>query len=228
MFTNKQLIVPYVAPYFAYILIASVFGDLLSIEVNYFFRIVVSGGLLLWVWKWYAPLALPGKFAGSIVWGLLAGILATVLWILLLTPFVTLSDEEAWSKSSIVLRFFAAGFLVPIFEEMLMRCYVFRVALQWDKLRRNKDPEPFYTAIHNKSIHSVAPGEWSWMAVVVSTLIFSAGHQMYEWPASIIFSLLMSCLWIYRKDLLSCIVAHGATNIILATYVVMTGNWQYW
>jgi len=64
--------------------------------------------------------------------------------------------------------------------------------------------------------------------VGISTLVFTAGHGMPEWPASIAYGLLMCALWAWRKDLVSCIAAHATTNIVLAVYVLRTGNWQYW
>jgi len=38
----------------------------------------------------------------------------------------------------------------------------------------------------------------------------------------------MCVLYIIRKDLLSCMVAHGTTNFGLALYVYYTGHWQLW
>ena len=39
---------------------------------------------------------------------------------------------------------------------------------------------------------------------------------------------LMCAQWAWRRDLLSCIVAHATTNIVLAIYVWKGGNWQDW
>jgi hypothetical protein len=38
----------------------------------------------------------------------------------------------------------------------------------------------------------------------------------------------MAALWIVRKDLLSCIVAHAVTNLGLGLYVRATGSWALW
>ena len=82
--------------------------------------------------------------------------------------------------------------------------------------------------LDNNSIDTVAPGAWSVMAITISTIAFTAGHLMIEWPAAVAYSLLMSLLWIIRKDLLSCMVAHGVTNFFLALYVYSTGHWGFW
>ncbi len=93
-----------------------------------------------------------------------------------------------------------------------MRGFVFRVALQWDLLRRQKTPKAFSAALDEASIFNVAPGQWTVYAIVISTIIFAAGHVVAEWPAAIAYGLLMALLWILRKDLISCIVAHGGNQ----------------
>ena len=75
---------------------------------------------------------------------------------------------------------------------------------------------------------SVGPGAWSWPAVAISTAAFTSGHHLHEWPAAMAFGSLMAWLWILRKDLIACIVAHSVTNIALAFYVLKTGNWHFW
>lgn len=66
------------------------------------------------------------------------------------------------------------------------------------------------------------------MAICISTLAFAAGHLPVEWPAAVAYSILISVLWITRKDLLSCMVAHGTTNLTLGLYVHFSGQWGFW
>lgn len=109
-----------------------------------------------------------------------------------------------------------------------MRGFVFRLALQWDEARKSKAKDALQTAFDERSVNDVQQGAWSWAAVIISTLAFTSGHTVPEWPASIAYGLLMAGLYIYRKDLLSCIVAHAVTNIALAFYVFYTGKWYLW
>ena len=109
-----------------------------------------------------------------------------------------------------------------------MRGFVLRLALQWDQARRSGDRHALDTALDDRSIDHVPAGAWSWPAILVSTLVFAAGHPPAEWPAAIAYGLLMAWLWINRKDLLACVVAHGVTNIGLALFVRATGFWQFW
>jgi len=82
--------------------------------------------------------------------------------------------------------------------------------------------------LDNANISTVRPGEWSVLAVVISSIVFAAGHTIPEWPAAIAYGLLISILWIIRKDLFSCIIAHATTNLTLALYVYFTGHWELW
>ncbi len=226
---NSQLLLAYSAPYFAYVFIASVFDKLVSVEISYLLRITVVTGLLLWFKKWYFSLSGPKRPIVSIIAGICTGFLGTFIWILLINPFTQgQSDQTAWSDSAFFLRLLSAGLLVPLLEEILMRGFLFRFALQWDKARKNREKEPLQTTLDHRSVNEVTPGEWSWMAIIVSTLAFTSGHHMQEWPAAIAYGVLMAWLYIIRKDLLSCIVAHAVTNISLALYILNTGKWYLW
>jgi membrane protease YdiL (CAAX protease family) len=228
MITNRRLILPYAAPYLAYVFIASVFVDLISVEANYIVRLVVGVSVLTWAWKWYCPLNGPGSLLKSVLIGIAAGVIGLILWILLLIPFADSFDNDVWTKTAFMLRLLSAGLLVPVFEEILMRGFVFRLAFQWGEARRQKKDEPLQVSLDEKNINDFPPGAWSWTAVVISTFVFVSGHHLYEWPAAIVFSLLMTFLWILRKDLIVCIVAHSVTNILLAVYVLKTNSWYLW
>ena len=228
MITNRQLILPYAAPYLAYVAIASLFDSVLSTEANYALRLVVVTLLLAWSRRWYCPLKGPGSPRISIIFGLLAGLIGAVLWIVLLTPFVADREITPWTEGAFLLRLGAAGLLVPVFEELMMRGFVFRLALQCDIARKEGEPAPLQCALDERSVNEVVPGQWSWLAIAISTAVFVSGHQIEEWPASIAFGLLMSWLWVYRRDLLSCIVAHATANVALAFYILGTGHWHLW
>jgi uncharacterized protein len=228
MIPNHKLLVPYAAPYFAYVLIATVAERFVPMEVNYLLRIIIVSATLLWARKWYFLFKGPKSPAVSVFVGVVAGVAGLILWIVLLTPFASGADAKPWTNSAFALRLLSAGFLVPIFEEVLMRGFVFRLALQWDEARKSKAKDALQTAFDERSVNDVQQGAWSWAAVIISTLAFTSGHTVPEWPASIAYGLLMAGLYIYRKDLLSCIVAHAVTNIALAFYVFYTGKWYLW
>ena len=228
MLTNRELVVPYALPYFAYVGLASVPADLLGREANYGLRLLVVGALLLWARRWFCTLRGPGSVRGSLAWGTVVGLIGAGLWVALLAPFVSAAEATPWTAAAFWLRFAAAGALVPVFEEMAMRCFVFRLALQWGQERDKGTQAPLQAVLDERSLDDVRPGEWSWTAVFVSTAVFAAGHGMAEWPAAVAYGLLMCALWVARKDLVSCMAAHASTNVTLALYVLTTGQWQYW
>lgn len=219
---------PYGVPYFAYVGIAVLTQDRVPDEIRYLLKIIIVPLLLYWGWKWYVPLSGPLKTAGSIIYGIIFGMAGLIVWLVLLWPFVEISGEP-WSNTSFFLRIVAASLIVPVFEELFIRGYIFRVALQWDENRRVQGPgAALETALDHRHIRDVVPGAWSFAAIAISTIAFTAGHLVVEWPAAIAYSLLISGLWIIRKDLLSCVVAHGITNLGLALYVYFTGHWGFW
>jgi len=151
----------------------------------------------------------------------------TFLWIALLSPFVP-SGDLASDNFSFLMRLFASTLLVPVFEELLMRVYVFRLAHQWYVERKTNTQDAYQKVVHEKSPNDFKPGDWNLFAIIFSTTIFTLGHQVIEWPSAIVYGLLMALLWILRKDILSCIIAHATTNLAFGIYVYATGSWQYW
>ena len=135
--TNRELMLPYAVPYFAYVGIASLGHDRLSEEVLYISKIIIVPLLLWWGWKWYVPITGPLKKSGSIFYGLIFGLVGLVGWCLLLAPFVEL-DGEPWSVTGFWLRMSSAALIVPIFEEMFIRGFIYRLAYQWDQFRKEK------------------------------------------------------------------------------------------
>jgi hypothetical protein len=145
-----------------------------------------------------------------------------------MAPFIAVTGDP-WSGSGFILRLFSATLIVPVFEEFFIRGYILRVALQWDINRQNhKMDSPLNKTLDHDRLDDVKPGAWSVMAIGISTIAFAAGHLPVEWLAAVAYSILISILWILRKDLLSCMVAHGTTNLALGGYVYFTGQWGFW
>lgn len=223
---NYRLLLPYAAPYFAYVGVATFLRALPS-GWNYAVRIVAALVLLAWGWRWYVPLRGPRNPWASALWGALVGLVGTVVWVALLAPFVAAAGDP-WSLTDAALRLVAAVLLVPVFEELFMRGYVLRVAYQWGDERRAGTPQALDRTLWERSLDTVAPGAWNGYAIGISTVVFALGHHYAEWPAAMAYGLLMAALWVRRQDLLACVVAHGVTNLALGLYVNLTGNWQLW
>lgn len=228
MTPNKKLLLPYLAPYAAYVLLASLLEGRVSPETGSLLRILVVLPLLLWAWRAYCPFRGPKSASVSVLVGVAAGVCGVLLWIALMAPFVGQRQAQPWSQLFFLLKLPAAGLLVPVFEELLMRGFVFRFALQWDRARKSGARDALQAAFDERSVNDVAPGDWSWAAVLLSTAAFTLGHDPSQWLAAAGFGLLMAGLWIVRKDLLTCVVAHAVTNVALACWIFSTGSWNYW
>ncbi len=225
---NRDLLLPYGVPYFAYVGIASLGAGRISDELGYVLKIIIVPLLLVWAWKWIVPLTGPKKKSGSILYGIGFGLIGTVLWCVTMLPFLD-ESAAAWSRTTFLLLLFSASLIVPVFEELFVRGYIFRAAYQWDKNRKNKAVRSaFSQALDQDNIQDVPPGAWSIAAILISSVCFTLGHHQSQWLAAMTFSFLICILWVIRKDLLSCVVAHGITNFTLAIYVYYTGQWGLW
>ena len=112
-----------------------------------------------------------------------------------------------------------------------MRGFVLRFALQWDLARRDPGAagaDPLGVALDQRSIGDVTPGAATPLAVLISTLLFMAGHGLEQYPAAFVYGILMASLWIVRGDLLTCVTAHAVTNTALALYIRASDAWTLW
>ncbi len=225
---NQDLVIAYVLPYLVYVVIGEILGRFAGKEVVYAVRFAVVSGLLFWAFRWYVPVSGPKSLVGSLLLGFLFGVVGLVLWCGLCAPFIRGSQGDIWSKNAFVLRFVSAGFLVPVFEEWLMRGFVFRIVLQWYQRVKQGQSQAFFHVMGKDNIDRVNPGDWSMPAMLISSLIFALGHCQEEWLAAFAYGILMVLLWIIRKDLVSCMIAHAVTNMGLALYVLYSGHWEFW
>jgi CAAX protease family protein len=225
--SNWAVLFAYVAPYFAYVLAVSIPERLAPKPVCYAIAVVASAVLLTRGWRWYRPLRGPASPAVSVAFGVAAGVLGTALWMVIKAPFYD-AGGEPWAPAAFWSRVVASSTVVPIFEELVFRGLVLLGAVQWDEARRAGSKDPLGEALHERSILAVPPGAWTPAAVAVSTIAFAAGHAPGEWPAAVAYGLLMAGCWIVRRDLLTCVVAHGTTNLTLALWVRHTGEWLIW
>ena len=217
---NKSLVVPFALPYLLYVGIASVPAEWLARDWNYVARIVLTGAAIIWAWPRFIPWKGPNSIGLSLGAGIVAGVIGLAAWVGLMMPFV--ESGEAWEPRGWWLRMAAATIIVPIFEEQFMRGFLLRFGTQWQATKS------FDEAFDNQDVRELEPGHMTLWGVALSTAIFTVGHAMIEWPAAIVYGLLMCFLLRWRRDMTSVIVAHATTNLGLALYVSMTGSWGYW
>jgi membrane protease YdiL (CAAX protease family) len=223
----RSLLLAYALPYLIYGGLGWVFDRDQQPLALYGARAVVVGVALVWATRSWLPLRGPRGLAGSLALGAAAGLAGTALWIGLVAPGAR-TDALALSESAWLARAVVATALPPLVEEPLMRGFVLPLVLLWQRARKRGATQPLADAMDQGSLAAIAPGEWSVLAIVVSSAVFAVGHTLAQWPAAFAYGLLMCSLWIARRDLVSCISAHAVTNAALAIYVRATGSWALW
>ena len=225
--STYSLLFSYVLPYFASVLVRALGADALGKAAAYALGVAARAAGIAFAWRWYLPLRGPRSPAGSVAAGIVAGLAGTAAWIAIKAPFYE-AGGEPWAPAAFWLRVLASTTVVALFEEQLFRGLLLREAVTWDRLRRAGARDPLGGALHDHGPDDVEPGGWTAPAIAISALAFAAGHAPGEWLAAVGYGLLMAALWIWRKDLLCCVVAHGVTNLTLALWVRHTGQWAVW
>ncbi len=225
--TNYALLFPYAVPFFAYVLVVGRGSEMFGDAVGYALAAAAAIAALAWAWRWLLPLRGPGSVGLSVALGVLAGLVGTLLWVVLKTPFVE-SGGETWAPAPFWWRLAVSAAVVPFVEEWLFRGLVLRGATQYLLARRDGRPDPLGRMLHEHSVDDLPAGSWTLFGLVFSSVVFAAGHAPAEWIAAIAYGLLMGGLTIWRGDLLSAVVAHGVTNAVLALYVRHTAQWALW
>ncbi len=122
----------------------------------------------------------------------------------------SLSARSAW----ITVRLIGAVITVPIAEELAFRGFL---------LRRLVDADFESVFVRNRSF----PRSFPWMPFVVSSLAFGILHGD-RWLAGAIAGMVYAFAMFRRGRLGDAVAAHAFTNLLLAAWVLVTGNWQFW
>jgi CAAX prenyl protease-like protein len=121
-------------------------------------------------------------------------------------PFTAINDNSAcWAF--IAARLAGLALLVPVVEELFWRGFLARwlISPDWQK-------QPI--------------GRFTPFSFAGVTLLFTLAHP--EWLAAAVYCVLLNLLLAWTRDLWSCVVAHGVSNLVLGIYILATGNWQLW
>jgi exosortase E/protease (VPEID-CTERM system) len=202
----------YLAPFLAILLTTMLTGAFTTgFDVLYPLRVVVAGlvlwgcrrdyGELSWSWSWQ-PFAV--------------GLGVFVLWIALVPSGIgepsalceglaNLSPTGA--ATWLIFRIAGATLTVPLAEELAFRGYLARrlQAADWSEL---------------------PPGRFTWLSLLASSLVFGVLHG--AWLAGTLAGLAYAFAVWRRGRLMDAVLAHAATNALLAFYVLMTGAWALW
>jgi len=214
---------PYVVPYFAFLAVGEVIRRLPEAwaPVGLFLKPGVPGVLMLYYFSRGAypelrgvALDLGGRFLDVAVGIALAG-----LW---LAPFVFFDalrpsspaffDPEQLGPRHVAwvlgLRMLGYALVTPFFEEIFIRAFVMRYA---EVFRSHGD------------FRRVALAHFTWTSFWVTVVVFTLGHQPWEWWVAVPWVILTNLWFYYRKDLYAVILVHAVTN---ASILVCASLWS--
>jgi hypothetical protein len=109
----------------------------------------------------------------------------------------------------LLLRIAISVLAVPILEELFWRGWLMRWLVDSNDFERV--PLGFY-----------APG-----AFFAVALLFASEHGSF-WDVGLLAGIVYNWWMVRTRNIWDCILAHAVTNGILAAYVVLGGQWQYW
>ncbi len=178
----RSLLVAYALPYFVYVGLGSIFDARSEPLALYGARAVVVSAALFWASRAWLPLRGPRGLLGSLAIGAAAGLAGTALWIALSAPFAP-ADAPPWDDTAWLARAIVATALPPLVEEPLMRGFVLGLVLLFERARRAGERAPIAFALDRASLATISPGQWSPLALVISSAAFASGHAPGEWVA---------------------------------------------
>ena len=173
------------------------------------------GALLLWFWREYELRAVR-----QIGFTVAVGLVVFALWIsprafLGFAPRLDGFNPEIFSGqpvsywSTIVFRFLRLVVVVPLVEEIFWRGFLLRYLVS----------EKFY---------AVPVGSFSWLSFAMVTAGFGFTHARADWIPAFIAGALYNSVAYRTKSLMSCILAHAVTNLLLGLWIMKTGQWGFW
>jgi len=174
-----------------------------------------AAGVLLYFWREYEFHGLKGLPVVLVV-----GFGVFVLWIAPQAFFGSAARVEGFNPdtfaaqpaaywATVILRFVRLVIVVPLVEEIFWRGFLLRYFI-------------------NDKFETVPFGAFSWLSFVVVCVGFMLVHQTADWPAALITGALYNFVAYRTRSLLSCVLTHALTNLLLGLWIMRTGQWGFW
>jgi CAAX prenyl protease-like protein len=223
-----SLFIPYLLPYLAFLGTISLARNFPKGVYPGYMMAYTAAALLLWIfWRRYGEIQGNRITPWDILSALLVGLAGIAIWILPYHYFPgfikldailgfsgggekviePLSLPKVWYYPFFMIRFIGYIFIVPIFEELFIRSFLWRYLI-------------------NPDIKSVAVGTYSALAFWGTALLFSLSR--HQWLVAFLYALIINLYLVFKKDLRLCMIAHGLSNAILIVYVLISGKWFLW
>ena len=200
----------YLIPFILYAVTAPVV-DYFFKGYGYLAKTIATLIALGYFWNDYKEIKL--KFDPSAIF---VGALVFIVWVGLegMYPALGSSEFNPYNAASslvvpvLLIKLIGAILVAPLAEELFTRSFLLRFFIdphKWDKIKI---------------------GKYTLFSFVITVLFFGFSHN--RWLPGIITGIFLNLLLYKRKQISSCIIAHGVANLCLAVYVLATGNWGFW
>jgi CAAX prenyl protease-like protein len=113
--------------------------------------------------------------------------------------------HSAWILSWRTAR---AVLIVPIVEELFWRAWLMRWFI-------------------NTNFRKVPLGAYAPFSFWLTAVLFASEHGPY-WDVGLLTGVIYNFWMIRSKSVADCVLMHAVTNGVLSTYIIATGQWQYW
>ena len=176
---------------------------------------LICGALLWWFWDDYQFRA-----SGKIWLALFIGLVVFVIWIapqqfLGFQPRLIGFDPDVFAAQpglywgTVAFRFLRLVVVVPLVEEVFWRGFLLRYLI-------------------NEKFTKVAIGTFSWLSFVGVTFAFGLAHSRADWAAGLVCGALYNLVAYRTGSLVTCVVAHATTNLLLGLWIMHTRQWGFW
>jgi uncharacterized protein len=204
---------PYLAPCLAFLVFTSAGAWIPSgVYILYPLKTIIVAAILYYYRKTYTEIHLNFSWIAVLV-----GIIVFIIWVVPEGWYPLIGKPDGFNPYTfgkgdlayflIAFRLVGAVIIVPIFEELFWRSF----AIRW---------------LIREDFTSVPIGTFTWFSCLV--IVFGFGFEHHQWLVGLLAGVAYNALLYYKKDLFTCILAHGITNLLLGLYVLYTQQWLFW
>jgi CAAX prenyl protease-like protein len=163
----------------------------------------------------------------GLLWGLLAGLIGGVLWIILCTwnvESLIVPYLPGWAQPGprtggnplidpwlgglfVAVRLLGLVIVVPWMEEVFWRGFLNRFLI-------------------HENWQTVPLGKFTPMSFAVVTLLFVAVHP--EWTAALVWGIGINLVLMWTRNIWACVATHAGSNAVLGFYILTYEQWQLW
>lgn len=231
--TFRELLLPFLAPYFIYVAIESIPDSFIPFHLKPFIKFAGTGFALFWFRRSYKIGEFRLKHGATAFFFLPAALLSWLIPLFAIrmlqgSALIIPDGTPDFSLAYIMIRTINVVFLVAFFEEIFIRVYL----LEWFHQAGTQTKEKgvmnaILDALDQKPRHLLTL-PIARFSMIATTIVFTAGHQMVEYLSAILYFAFTT--WLYKKtgSLWVVIIIHGLTNLSIAVMALKAGMPYLW